>query len=508
MLEHIRPRSQTCIIGAGPAGLSAAYELSKADRNVVVVEKDPTTVGGLSRTLEYKGCRFDIGGHRFFSSNHMIEGLWTEILGDRMLTRKRLSRIYYRGRLFRYPLEIKDVLRNLGAREASACVTSYFLTPRKNPESITTFEDWVCNAFGRRLYEIFFKTYTEKVWGIPCSEISADWAAQRIRGLSMRDVAKQLMPLKIRTAPVIKTLIDSFRYPAGGPGELWEAFASLLQRRSVRIQMGEGVRKIVRDAAGVKSLVTDGPDGPQVYEADNFVSTMAIRDLILALDPPAPKEVQDAARALRYRDFLVVVLMLDHAELFPDQWIYVHEPKVQVGRIQNFKNWSPEMVPDPRMTVLGLEYFCSADASLWNRDDSHLINFAHQELSSLSLTGGARLLDGAVVRQSAAYPIYDSGYREKIQVVRDFARRHLPNLQLVGRNGMHKYNNQDHAMLTGMMAAWNILGGSYDPWRVNADALYLEDGEEGETGLRLVPSRIADVPVSVGQPSAAEPLAR
>jgi protoporphyrinogen oxidase len=307
---------------------------------------------------------------------------------------------------------------------------------------------------------------------------------------------------------VIKTLIDSFRYPAAGPGELWEAFASLLQRRSVRIQMGEGVRKIVRDAAGVKSLVTDGPDGPQVYEADNFVSTMAIRDLILALDPPAPKEVQDAARALQYRDFLVVVLMLDHAELFPDQWIYVHEPKVQVGRIQNFKNWSPEMVPDPRMTVLGLEYFCSADASLWNRDDSHLINFAHQELSSLSLTGGARLFDGAVVRQSAAYPIYDSGYREKIQVVRDFARRHLPNLQLVGRNGMHKYNNQDHAMLTGMMAAWNILGGSYDPWRVNADALYLEDGEEGETGLRLVPSRIADVPVSVGQPSAAEPLAR
>ena len=200
--------------------------------------------------------------------------------------------------------------------------------------------------------------------------------------------------------------------------------------------------------------------------------------------------------------------MLDRAELFPDQWIYVHEPKVQAGRIQNFKNWSPEMVPNPRMTVLGLEYFCSADASLWNRDDSQLINFAHQELSSLSLTGGARLLDGAVVRQSAAYPIYDSGYREKIQVVRDFARRHLPNLQLVGRNGMHKYNNQDHAMLTGMMAAWNILGGSYDPWRVNADALYLEDGEEGETGLRLVPSRIADVPVSVGQPSAAEPLAR
>jgi protoporphyrinogen oxidase len=508
MLEVSRSRSQACIIGAGPAGLAAAYELSKADRSVVVVEKDPTTVGGLSRTLQYKGCRFDIGGHRFYSRNRLIEDLWTEILGDRMLTRKRLSRIYYRGRLFRYPLEIMDVLHNLGPREAGACITSYLLRPRKAAESVATFEDWVCNAFGRRLYEIFFKTYTEKVWGIPCDEISADWAAQRIRGLSMGDVAKQLLPRGLRPAPVIKTLIESFRYPAGGPGELWEALAGMLRRRSVRIQMGESVRKITRGVSGVTSVVTESAAGAQAYDADNFVSTMAIRDLILALDPPAPTEVLAAARALRYRDFLVVVLILDRADLFPDQWIYVHEPKVQVGRIQNFKNWSPEMVPDQRVTALGLEYFCSADASLWNSDDNQLIAFAQQELSSLSLSGGARLLDAAVVRQPAAYPIYDGGYREKVRVVRDFARRHLPNLQLVGRNGMHKYNNQDHAMLTGMMAAWNILGGSYDPWRVNADALYLEGGEEGESGVRLVPSRVADVQVSVGQPSAAEPLGR
>lgn len=483
--------AETCVIGAGPAGLVAAYELSKAQRSVMVIEKDRNHVGGLSRTVEYKGFRFDIGGHRFFSKNRLVEDLWTEILGERMLVRKRLSRIYYRGKLFRYPLEVGDVLRKLGPREASSCVLSYALAKRIPADRIFTFEEWVTSAFGRRLYEIFFKTYTEKVWGMPCSQISADWAAQRIRGFSMRELIANAFSLGARnSAPIIKTLIDSFRYPRLGPGEMWDTLAEILRGRAVPIHMGEQVKKITRGQLGAASVVIQGATGTGVYNASQFISTMPIRELISALDPPAPAEVQDAAARLQYRDFLMVVLILERAHLFPDQWIYIHDPDVLVGRIQNFGNWSPDMVPDQRHTVLGLEYFCFDSDSLWQNSDEQLIALAFGELSRLELAQGARLVEGVVVRQRAAYPIYDNDYRARVTVVRDFVARELPNLQLVGRNGMHKYNNQDHAMMTGLMAARNVLGESYDPWRVNSDALYLEEEGRAEQGSRLVPERV------------------
>jgi protoporphyrinogen oxidase len=485
----------TVVIGAGPAGLTAAHELSAAGRPVVVVEQDPQHVGGIARTVSYKGFRFDIGGHRFFSKNAEIEKLWGDILGDRMLERERLSRIYYKGRFFKYPLETRDALSQLGLFQSAACMTSYLAARVWPKREIHSFEDWVVNAFGRRLYETFFRSYTEKVWGIPCSEISADWAAQRIKDLSMRVLIRRALGLGKRNGPVIKTLIDRFRYPLHGPGEMWEELARTVQSRGVAIKMGEPVVAIRREQGGVTSVITSAAAGSRhTYAGGHFISTMPMRELIGALDPAAPSDVVEAARGLRYRDFVTVALIIDEPELFPDNWIYIHEPNVSVGRIQNFKNWSPGMVPDPRYTVLGLEYFCFDSDSMWNAPDAELVAQGARELASLGLAREAQVIDGTVVRQRAAYPVYDGEYRRAVEVIREFVEREMPNLQLVGRNGMHKYNNQDHAMMTGLMAARNIMGASYDLWRVNSDAQYLEEESDAEQGSRMVPRRLEAEP--------------
>jgi len=459
---------------------------------VLVLEQDTEHVGGIARTVTYKGFRFDIGGHRFFSKNADIERLWTGILGDRMVERNRISRIYYRGRFFKYPLETRDVLANLGVFESVACVGSYLAARAKPKHEIRSFEDWVMNAFGRRLYEMFFKSYTEKVWGIPCSEISADWAAQRIKDLSMRALIQRALTFRSgNSGPVIKTLIDRFRYPLHGPGEMWQKMTKIIEDHGASVRMGENVISIERADTDVTSVTTAGANGLHTYVGSQFISTMPIRELISALTPAAPEPVLEAARSLRYRDFITVALILDRADLFPDQWIYIHEPGVRVGRIQNFKNWSPAMVPDPRYTVLGLEYFCFVSDRLWSMEDVDLIAMGARELAKLGLGAESLVVDGTVVRQRAAYPVYDDNYARSVNVVRSFIETKLPNLQLAGRNGMHKYNNQDHAMMTGLMAAWNIMGGSYDLWRVNSDALYLEEDRLGEESGRMVPRRLS-----------------
>jgi protoporphyrinogen oxidase len=484
----------TVIIGAGPGGLSAAHELSAAGWPVVIVEQDPQHVGGIARTVSYKGFRFDIGGHRFFSKNAEIEKLWGDILGDRMLERERLSRIYYRGRFFKYPLETWDALSQLGLFQSAACTLSYLAARVWPKREIRSFEDWVVNAFGRRLYETFFRSYTEKVWGIPCSEISADWAAQRIKDLSMRVLIRRALGLGARNGPLIKTLIDRFRYPLHGPGEMWEELAKKVQSRGAALKMGEPVVTVQRRQGGASSITTAAADGNHTYAGSHFISTMPIRELIGALDPPAPPEVAEAAGSLRYRDFITVALIVDEPRLFPDNWIYIHEPDVSVGRIQNFKNWSPGMVPDTRYTVLGLEYFCFDSDSMWNAPDADLVVQGARELAKLGLAREAQVVDGTVVRQRAAYPVYDGEYRRAVDVIRSFIESEIPNLQLVGRNGMHKYNNQDHAMMTGLMAARNIMGGSYDLWRINSDAQYLEEASGAEQGSRMVPRRLEPEP--------------
>lgn len=487
-------RLPVVIMGAGPAGLTAAYELRRQGVPATVLERDPRYVGGIARTIEYKGYRFDIGGHRFFSKNGEIEDLWSEVLGDDLLTRDRLSRIYYKGRYFDYPVRAPNALWNLGPLEAVRCVASYArsrLRPVRNPRS---FQDWVSNQFGRRLTSIFFTTYTEKVWGIPSTELSADWAAQRIKGLSMTEVIRgALRPRRpAGKGEVIKTLIDHFRYPRLGPGQMWERVAGLLAEDGRPVLHGWSVAR-VRHEAGRAVAVTaaDEKGTTRDFEGDDFISTLAVRDLVRALDPPPPPEVRDAAEGLGYRDFLTVALIIDREDLFPDNWIYVHDPSVKVGRLQNFKNWSPDMVADPRRTCLGLEYFCFEGDGLWSMADDDLVAMASAELERLGLARREDVVDGTVVRQPKAYPVYDDAYRERVEVVRHWLQENLSNLELCGRNGMHKYNNQDHSMMTALLVARRIaLGSQLDPWLVNADAEYHEELREGEDRSgRLVPTR-------------------
>ncbi|MGH7922975.1 MAG: NAD(P)/FAD-dependent oxidoreductase, partial [Candidatus Binatus sp.] len=422
----------------------------------------------------------------------------SSLMGERMRVRSRLSRIHYRGRFFKYPLEPLDTLRNLGPVEAMSCLLSYLRVLRRPHESVRSFEDWVVRAFGRRLYETFFRSYTEKVWGIPCAEINAEWAAQRIRGLSLGSIIRGLIPFPTRGTGVIKTLVDRFRYPPHGPGEVWERVARIIESEGGAIRMGERVVAIEREAGRVKSVTTDGPAGRRSNSGEYFISTMPLADLVPALNPRAPGDVIAGARALRFRDFITIALVLDQAQVFPDNWIYIHDPSVRVARIQNFKNWSAEMVPDARYTMLGLEYFCTEGDSLWSSSDANLIALAKDELAALGLAQPASVIDGTVVRQPKAYPVYDHDYRANVACVRSFLEAALPNLQVAGRNGMHKYDNQDHAMLTGMMAARNIMGGSFDLWRVNSDAEYLESepdtpAEGGRIQPRLVVQPRADL---------------
>ncbi len=483
------------IMGAGPAGLTAAYELVMRHQvGVTVLEKDPRYVGGISRTVEQDGYRFDIGGHRFFSKSQEIEDLWTEIMGEDLLVRPRLSRIIYRGKYFDYPLKAFNALFNLGPVETVRCIASYArarLFPTRNPQSL---EEWVTNQFGHRLFSIFFKTYTEKVWGISTKELSADWAAQRIKGLSLSEAIKNaLLPRRNKSGgAVIKTLIDEFRYPRRGPGELWERTAGLIGERGYPVLMDQEVVSIQHDGSQVTGVVTADAEGNRtVQRGTHYISTLPMRELVRAFDPPLPAFVQQAAESLKYRDFLTVALIVNRAELFPDNWIYLHDPEIVAGRIQNFKNWSAEMVPDPSTTCLGLEYFCFEGDGLWTSSDEDLVKLASKDLLTLKMCRPDEILGGVVVRQPKAYPVYDDEYKQHVRTIRDYLEEHAPNLQLVGRNGMHHYNNQDHSMMSALCAARNIaVNANLDPWSVNTDAEYHEGTRDVEdTSGRLVPQR-------------------
>ncbi len=500
-------KTNVAIIGAGPAGLTAAYLLSKNNVDVTVVEADPVYVGGISRTATYKGFHFDIGGHRFFSKSKEVNDFWQEILPNDMLDRPRSSRIFYGGKFFAYPLKAFEALTKLGVIKSTLCVLSWMkarLFPVPNP---TNFEDWVSNQFGKRLFHTFFKSYTEKVWGMSCKEISADWAAQRIKGLSLGSAIKNaLLPQKKQpknSDKVIKTLINSFKYPRKGPGMMWEACAEKTEALGGKIEMGCKVIGCEYDEEiSTWNLRYKDQNGTvHTLEAEHVISSAPMRELVNGLRPAVSDRAKRAADSLKYRDFLTVMLILKNRDAFSDNWIYIHDPKVQVGRIQNFRSWSPEMVPDPDKACYGLEYFCFEHDGLWDSSDADLIELAKKELMQIGLAHEGDVLDGTVVRQKKAYPVYDDDYSRHVATVRDELDARYSNLHLVGRNGMHKYNNQDHAMMTAMLCVENILADTrlYDLWQVNGDAEYHEAGEAAveetaASGLRLVPTRAIAAP--------------
>jgi protoporphyrinogen oxidase len=492
---------ETLVIGGGPAGLTTAYSLAKQGREVVVLEKDPVYVGGISRTAAHKGFLFDIGGHRFFSKSREIVDLWNEILPDDFIERPRLSRIFYRGKFYDYPLRAFQALRHLGLLESALCLLSFGwakLRPVKRPR---TFHQWVRNQFGERLYGIFFKTYTEKVWGMSCDDISADWAAQRIKGLDLMsaviDGLKRSLGVRPKGGPAAKTLIESFRYPRRGPGMMWEACARRIEGFGGSVVMDRAVTGLAFDRdSGLWTVTAESGDGARItYVARNVVSSAPVRELMGMLSPTPLSLLH--ARQLAYRDFLTVVLIGRSDIGLPDNWIYIHDPAVKVGRVQNFRSWSPEMLPDPDSTCLGLEYFCFEGDGLWEAGDEELIALAKREIAHVGLMRGEDVADACVVRQAKAYPVYDDSYADNVAMVRLDLTTNYPGLHLVGRNGMHKYNNQDHAMMTGLLTAMNIVAGEirHDVWQVNEDAEYGEAGASGAQEAlkseRLTPRRAA-----------------
>ncbi|MFL6139053.1 MAG: NAD(P)/FAD-dependent oxidoreductase [Frankiaceae bacterium] len=464
------------VIGAGPAGLTAAYELVRRGARPVVLEADDV-VGGISRTVERDGWRFDIGGHRFFTKVDEVERLWHEILPDEdFLTRPRLSRIYYNGKLFDYPLRAGNALRGLGPIEAVRSVASYVAARVRPPADQTTFEGWTVARFGRRLYGIFFKTYTEKVWGVPASEIQADWAAQRIKNMSLATaVIRSLLPKRKRTD--VTSLIEEFQYPKHGPGMMWERCRDLVEARGGTVVLGARVTSVERQDGRVVAVhaVLDGE--PRRYPCDHVVSSMPLGSFVHALDPGDPA-VEAAADGLRHRDFLTVALVVPQDAGFPDNWIYVHSPDVRVGRIQNFGSWSPYMVKDGR-TCLGLEYFVNEGDDLWTMPDDELVELGKRELATLGLVDADRVELGHVVRMPKAYPVYDATYRDNVETLRKWLAAEARGAHPVGRNGMHRYNNQDHSMLTAVLSVENIYGAAHDIWAVNVEEEYHEEREAG-----------------------------
>jgi protoporphyrinogen oxidase len=496
------------IIGAGPAGLTAAYQLTKAGYSVTVIEKDPHQVGGISRTVEHDGFRFDIGGHRFFSKSQEVVDLWNEILPHDFIDRPRMSRIYYQGRFYSYPLRAFEALRNLGIWRSTLCMASYAKARLFPIRTVRSFEDWVVNQFGRKLYSIFFKTYTEKVWGMPCNEMSADWAAQRIKGLSLGkavlDGLRRSLGLNKRPndGMATKTLLEHFRYPRLGPGMMWDAARDHVVAGGNQVLMGHALRQLSLDqVTGRWRVAATNKAGETItINAAHVISSAPMRELASRIHP-VPATLGNAL-SLGYRDFLTVALMIQSEDLFPDNWIYIHDPRVKVGRVQNFRSWSPEMVPDPDIACVGLEYFCFEGDGLWSSSDEDLIALATKEMILMGLISDEQVVGGAVVRQEKAYPVYDETYADNVAAMRAELDAAYPTLHLVGRNGMHRYNNQDHAMMTAMLTVRNIQADAriYDIWAVNEDAEYHEAGHDGALthgdraalgSLRAVPDRAA-----------------
>ena len=489
----------TVIIGAGPAGLTAAYELQKLGKKSIILEAD-RQVGGISKTVKRKGNRFDIGGHRFFSKVPYVNQVWDEILEDEFLTCQRLSRILYNKHFFDYPLKPLNALSGLGIQKSINVVLSYAKTkmfPWENKPD-ANFEQWIINRFGYQLYDIFFKTYTEKVWGIPCTEISADWARQRIKDFSFMEAIKNAFSnsSKNQKGEIITTLIEQFKYPRLGPGMMWEHCQGLLDRNNNPTLLETRVNKIKLDGKRVIEVTAVNTAGNQIsFSGDQFISSMPLRELILSLDPLPPNKVVEAAKKLKYRDYFTVVLTIDRPDVFPDNWIYIHTPEVKLGRIQNYKNWSIDMVANQAYTTLGLEYFLWEKDPEWNWPNQDLVDLGIKECIEIGLIQRKEVLDGTIVRMKKAYPVYNLNYTANLKVIIDYLAT-IENLQTIGRNGLHRYNNQDHSMMTGIYAARNVLGTTHNVWSVNTEQGYHEEGNHSTAkSANVVGGRMVPIPV-------------
>lgn len=460
------------ILGCGPAGLAAGYELAKRGRKVFCLEKD-NIVGGISRTVCHNGYRFDIGGHRFFTKISQVNALWQEVLGDEFLRRPRLSRIYYKNRFFNYPLKLTNAFIGLGPVNSIQILTSFIAAQIKPCPEEKTFEQWVTNRFGKKLFETFFKAYTEKVWGIPCSEISAEWAAQRIKGLSLISTVKTAIFGDKQKK--IKTLITEFDYPRLGPGQMYEAMAEKIQQMKGEVLLNQNVKKLNCENGLITSVETvDAEGNRRIFEGADFISSIPISELAASISPPAAKSVIGTADKLTYRSLLTVNLMINRRECLPDTWIYIHSPEVKVGRVQCFKNWSPFMVASDDCSSLGLEYFCTENDQLWKSPDEQLIELGKSEIKKLGLAEPESVFDAFVIRMPKTYPVYSSGYRKHLDTIKNYLAT-FKNLQCVGRNGMFRYNNMDHSILSALLAVENVFGANHDIWSVNADEEYHEE---------------------------------
>jgi predicted dehydrogenase/protoporphyrinogen oxidase len=478
----------TAILGGGPAGLTAAYVIGRRGRPAAVFEADGT-VGGIAKTIEFNGYRFDLGGHRFFTKLQPVQHLWEEVLGDELLTRPRLSRIYFDGKYFAYPITAKDVVGRLGLVESARCAFSYLWAARHRNDDAQTFEDWVTTRFGRRLYEAFFRSYTEKVWGIPGSEIRSLWAAQRIKNFSLGKAMLTVLGLRREH---VTTLIEEFRYPRLGPGQMWEAFAARNEEAGIGIHLNQRCVSLKHTDGRVRSVVLRQNGDVAEHAVDSVISSIPLSELVLNLDPPAPPAVQSAARELRYRDLVLVALMTTEEEPFPDNWIYLHDPETRAGRVQNYGAWSEDMVK-PGTTCLGVEYFCFQGDDIWEMSDEQAVELATQELARIGLIDPSKVVDGVKVLVPRAYPVYDSRFEGAVETLREYVEG-FDNLQTCGRNGLHRYNNQDHSMWTAMLAALNVLDGTkHDVWSVNTEADYLEEGELVEALLEFSAADAAPV---------------
>jgi protoporphyrinogen oxidase len=477
----IETSQTTLVLGGGPAGLTAGYLLERAGRDVVVLEAEDQ-VGGLAKTVERDGYRFDLGGHRFFTKAIEVDTLWHEILGEEFLLRPRMSRIYWNNRFLDYPLRGPDVVRKLGPIELTRCMASYLRAAVRRNKVDESLEDWVSNRFGRRLFELFFKSYTEKVWGVPTSEIRAEWAAQRIKGLSFFSAAKAAFFGNKDNK--VKSLISEFNYPRFGPGQMWDAMTTAIETEGGEVRLDAPVTRI--ELAGGRVVEVEA-GGDSYSLPDTVISSLPLRGVVEMMSPRPPQDVLEAARGLRYRDFLSVALVVDGEDLVPDNWIYIHEPAVRVGRIQNFRSWSPWMVPDPDKACVGLEYFCFDGDDLWPMSDDALVELASRELEQLRLSPRSKVERGFAIRVPKAYPIYDADYAERVATIRGWLDE-IENLQQVGRNGLHRYNNSDHSMLTAMRAVDNLLTGAHhDIWEVNAESVYHETDVADEHPYRTAP---------------------